>query len=54
MYLSLRVNAHPAKEECKPAEREDSGSQELYVQAVFHGRDLISSAKVMQKNETAK
>ena len=36
MYLTLRVNAHPAKEECKPTEGKDSGSQELYVQTLFH------------------
>ena len=31
VYLALRVDAHPAKEECEPAEGEDSGGEELYV-----------------------
>ena len=36
VYLALRVNAHSAKEECKPTEGKDSGSQELYVKRFSH------------------
>ena len=38
VYFALRVDAHPAKEECKPTEGKDSGSQELYVQRFSHVR----------------
>ena len=70
VYFALRVDAHPAKEECKPTEGKNSGSQELYVQALFHKRYCrnlsrrrpllpfrwkdVPGAKVQQKNEATK